>query len=152
MKPFRFTLHAVLTLRQRQEHAALEHYARTLLDQQQARTQLDRVEQQLARARNELQSQLNRGAAAAAILHSRNHGAAIERRRQQAQDALAQAVLRVQRALADTLTAHRQREAVDTLREKQRFAYERECLRMEHKVLDEFAGRRRSPVLAWRDA
>ncbi len=152
MKPFRFTLHALLTLRQRQEHAALEHYARALLDQQQARTQLDRVEQQLNRAWNELQSQLDRGCDAAVILQSRNHGAAIERRRFEAQNALDQAVLQVQRALVDTLNARRQREAVDTLREKQRFAHERECLRLEHKVLDEFASRRTSPVLAWRGA
>jgi hypothetical protein len=35
MKAFRFTLEAVRTLRQRQEHEALEHYARALLARQQ---------------------------------------------------------------------------------------------------------------------
>ena len=50
MKPFRFTLQAVQTLRQRQEQKARECYARALLAHRQALGQLKQVEIELAQA------------------------------------------------------------------------------------------------------
>lgn len=148
MKPFRFNLQALLTLRQRQEHLALEQYAQTLLHQQQARNHLAAVERELVGAWTALGSHLAQGCRVATARHSRDYCTALELRRHQAENALAHTTLQVQRALETTHDARRQREVVDKLRERQLRAHSREAAMAEHKLLDEMAGRRPHATLA----
>jgi flagellar export protein FliJ len=150
MKPFRFTLQALLLLRQRQERAATERYAAALLTRRKAGEALSAVEDEMSRASAEFAARAEAGAPAADLAKRQEHFRALETRHARAAQALEAAERAVTPALQQMLEARRQREVVEECREKQRERHQREIQRLDDKLQDEFALRRVATVLAWR--
>jgi flagellar export protein FliJ len=142
MKAFRFTLEAVRTLRQRQEHEALEVYIRTLLARQQALQALEEIDQSIARDFVQMRQLLAGGCTAAQASHAQNYHGSLQKKRDAAVAALGQAERRVGESIQAALAARQQREMVDVYREKQQAQHQRLEWREEQKIMDEFAMRR----------
>ena len=142
MKRFRFSLQSLLTLRQRREQMALEHYGRSVSLRQQAvetlrvaRTQWETV----CRVRTTL---LSKGAVAGELARAQAFCRATEESVAQCE----QDVLRAQRGVEVSwqklLEARRAREVVDKYGQRQRESYDRALQHEEQKMLDEMAQRR----------
>jgi flagellar export protein FliJ len=142
MKAFRFTLEAVRTLRQRQEHDAQEAYARALLARQQVLELLDAMDQRIARDFAQMRRLLAGRCTAAQAAQAQNYHSSLEKKREDCLAALGQAERRVNAACQAMRAACQRREMVDVYREKQFAVHQRLGLREEQKILDEFAIRR----------
>jgi flagellar export protein FliJ len=149
MKSFRFTLEAVLTLRQRQEQTALEQYAQTLLARQQAVAKLENAQRELNASMQELRQQLAAGCTAAQAAQAHDYQRSLGRRRDECTQALGTAERRVNAAMQAMLAARRQREIVDKFFDKQKLSHLRGLARNEQKMLDDLASRRGNSILAW---
>ncbi|MBI4324919.1 MAG: flagellar FliJ family protein [Chloroflexi bacterium] len=149
MKPFRFTLQALLTLRQREEQVAIEDYARALQARQQALAQLDAAEHELSLAWHEWHTALAEGCVAAQAAQRKEFCESVAERRNQRAAALAGANRAYNQALQKMLSTRRQRRAVETYFVHQRQRYDRELLREEQKTLDDLVKRGPTPALAW---
>lgn len=148
MKKFRFTLQALLVLRKRLEHEAMEKYAATLMARQRAGEALAMVEGELVQAANAMRNRFAKPFSAAELMHARNHYENLDTRRLKAAESLAAAERAVRPALQEMIQARRQREIVEDCEEKQRARHEREKAREEGKINDEIALRRFSPSMA----
>jgi flagellar export protein FliJ len=142
MKPFKFSLQSLRTVRQRQEQEALEAYARALLERTQAQRALDRAQQDLNEAQMQWQQQAQQGCCAVEMARFATHCEQLARRRDQEREKLSQAERIVNTRLAATLHARQQREVVDKLQKRQRLAYDHEIARAEQQFLDDLAQRR----------
>jgi flagellar export protein FliJ len=142
MKPFRFTLEAVRTLRQQQEQKAMELYAAALLKHQQILARLDSIRQELDNGWRELAAKLAKGCAAAEAAQMHDYHRVLAKRRDETIVSLGAAERRVNAALQAMLAARRQREIVDKSCEHQKARHQREEFRAEQKFLDDLAGRR----------
>jgi flagellar export protein FliJ len=149
MKSFRFTLEAVLTLRQRQEQTALEQYAQTLLARQQAVAKLENAQRELNASMQELRGQLAAGCTAAHAAQAHDYQRSLGRRRDECAQALGTAERRVNAAMQAMLAARRQREIVDKFFDKQKLNHLRGLARNEQKMLDDLASRRGNSIFAW---
>ncbi len=150
MKRFRFTLQALLVLRQRHEQQAMEAYAATLLARRQAAERLARIEEEMASAAKSLRSRISGTTLAGDLAQLQGHYRALDGRRAEAACALEAAEQTLRPALQRMIEARRQREVVDDCRDKQSARHEKERLRQEDKLQDEFALRRFAPALVWR--
>jgi flagellar export protein FliJ len=142
MKAFRFTLEAVRTLRQRQEHEALEDYIRALLARQQALTRLEEIDQRIGHDFAQMRQLLAGGCTAAQASQAQNYHSSLQQMRDEGAAALGQAERQFNDASQAMLAARQQRETVDIYREKQQAVHQRLELREEQKIMDEFATRR----------
>jgi flagellar export protein FliJ len=142
MKAFRFSLEAVRTLRQRQEHEALENYARALLVRQQALDALEAIDQRIRSHFAQMRQLLAGGCTADRAAQALNYHCTLELKREEGSVALGQAERRLQAASQIMLAARQQREMVEVYRKKQHAVHQRLELREEQKILDEFAIRR----------
>jgi flagellar export protein FliJ len=142
MKAFRFTLEAVRTLRQRQEHEALEDYIRALLARQQALQLLEDIDQRIGHDFAQMRQLLAGGCTAVQAAQAQNYHCSLQNKRDDGVAALGQAELRVNSASRAMLAARRQREMVEVYREKQHALHQRLDWREEQKIMDEFAIRR----------
>jgi flagellar export protein FliJ len=150
MRPFRFKLKALQTLRQRQEHVALEHYAAALRDRQSARDALGQARDALERCWLEWHHTLEAGCTIEVARRSHASARLLSEHCSSARAVLTDAEQRVQTTLHAMLEARRQREIVDTLHDQHRTRHTRACLQAEAKELDEFALRRQPAALAWK--
>ena len=150
MKPFRFTLEAVSTVRKRAEHEALESFANALLLRGAALEHLDAVQRDLDAVWTEMRQEVARGCRAARMAQLRLHSQAVEEERARRETDLQQAERAVNQALQRMLAAHQQREVVDKFRSQQRARHELHLGRETQKFLDELATQRPLPALAWR--
>jgi flagellar export protein FliJ len=142
MKTFHFTLEAVRILRQRQEHEALEQYARALLARQQVLGLLQDMDARIDRDCSRLRQCLDSGCTAGQAAQAQSFHRSLQKRRDDCLTALGLAERRVNVASKAMLFARQQREIVDAYRDKQRAAHQRLGLREEQKIQDEFAIRR----------
>jgi flagellar export protein FliJ len=139
MKPFRFSLESLRTLRKQKERVAQQHYARALAAGDAAAAQLADANRELAAAWEMLVTELGDGAAAAHILGRRAWCTALETRRNERQAALEAARRAAETAFRELLVAARDREALDRFCEKSRRAHARGAQREEQKNFDELA-------------
>jgi flagellar export protein FliJ len=142
MKAFRFTLEAVRTLRQRQEHEALEDYIRALVGRQQAWQAVETIDQLIGSDFAQMRQMLAGGCTAAQAAQAQNYHRSLEKKRDDGVTALGQAERRVNAASQAMLAARQQREMVDVYRQKQQAQHQRLEWREEQKIMDEFAVRR----------
>ncbi len=142
MKAFKSSLQALRTLRERQEQEALQEYGRTLQAQEQARTKLDGVQQELVECWVELHQLLEAGGAAEKLAHLQAYCQTVERRRRASEHALNVARNNARCAFTHLLAARQARTVVDKLIESQKRHYHRQRRRHEQKQLDELASRR----------
>lgn len=139
MKPFRFKLQAVHTLRVRQERETMQKYADALLQRKLAMEKLSAIGREIAVAWTELRAELAEGCAAARILRMQAYCTSLEVRRSEANAVLQGAERAVNQAMQRMLAARQQREVVDKFQAGERSRYERELQRLEQKELDELA-------------
>ena len=142
MKPFRFTLEAVRTLRQRQEQLAMEQYAQLLAARQQILLRLDTIQMELQDCWRQLGRQLAQSCPASQAAQAHDYQRLLAQRRDEAIEALGAAERRVHAALQVMLAARQQREIVDKSCDKQKAHHLRHQSRREQKLMDDLAGRR----------
>jgi flagellar export protein FliJ len=142
MKPFKFTLQALHTLRQRAENQALEAYATSLVDRARAAASLAACEQELDAAQATWQQQVQSGCLAVHLARLASHREILATRRDEKLTLLGAAERRVNFALKEMLAARQQREAVEQLLARQRRNHKAAVDRDEQKFLDELAQRR----------
>jgi flagellar export protein FliJ len=152
MKRFRFTLQAVLTLRQREEQAAQERYARALLQRQLAAQQLALAEEQLLRAQADQRRLLNGASTAAKLATAHALVRAAGERHDHGVATLQHAERAAQQSLQAMLAARRAREAVERFQSQQRRRHDAATQREEQKLLDEFSRRLPLAGLPWASA
>ena len=145
MKPFRFTLEAVRTLRKRQEQEAMEAYAAAVATRQKALEGLREAERECEAAWAMSRERKAGGAPAAHLSQVEDYCRLAEEFKKCCAEMLADAQRKVDAALEKLLAARKAREAVDKFRQRQRNRYNRELVRAEQKILDEIA-QQRSPV------
>src|SRR6266704_2944951 len=133
MKPFRFTLQAVQTLRQRHEQKAREHYGRALLAHRQALEQLQQVEIELKQVWEQISGQLPDGIAAERLAHLHLYARSVEERRTQHAEAIVALERNLQQAAENWRAARRQCEVVEKCRLQQKNTYRRNSLAQEQK-------------------
>jgi len=149
MKPFKFTLQPLRTVRQRREQEAMEQYARALLERGRAFEQLHAAERALSAAQSEWHQKAQRGCRAEEMSRYAQYCDALARVRDEKQNLLAQAGCVTQARLKGMLHARQQREAVDKFLDRQQLAYDRALTREEQKLLDELAQRREERGLVY---
>jgi flagellar export protein FliJ len=142
MKAFKFTLQALRTLRLRQEHNAMENYARALLERARVADRLNALERELTLGCWEWQQRVTAGCTAAEMVHGQLHCRELAIKHNRGLTLAKEAERRADRALESMMLARQEREVVDTFFERQRAAYDRQLTRAEQKFLDELAHRR----------
>jgi flagellar export protein FliJ len=150
MKRFRFSLQALLTVRQREEHLAAERYAATLAARHCAAADLAAAQEDAHRAAEFFRTSIETATRAGEISRWRDHYEVLNDRCTRAAEILEAAEKAVAPALAEMLRARRQREVVEECRAKHRVRHEREMARMAHRLQDDLAFRRFTPALVWR--
>jgi flagellar export protein FliJ len=150
MKPFRFTLEAVSTLRQRQEQKAMDQYVRSLALRSQAAERLETAESTLTAAWQEWRTQMTQGVTAIEAARAQAHHRLLMRQRDECVTGLETADRRVNAALQAMIAAKQQREVVDKCFEKQKARHTREQLQEEQKFMDDLAGRKNGSLFAWK--
>lgn len=150
MKPFRFPLEAVATVRKRTEGEALEAYAQALLSQQRALRQFEAAQRELEAVWDQLRRELGMGCPAAKMSRLRCHAEALDDGRKRREAAFQQAGRVVQQSLQRMLAARQQREVVEKFRSRLRVYYDRDVASETQKFLDELAAQRSLPALAGR--
>jgi flagellar export protein FliJ len=142
MKRFQFKLQAALTLRQREEQAALERYARAILHRQLCAARLAEVEMELSEARRQWLNALADGVPAVRAAQTLAYSHVLEERKRQAEQTLELAEIDLNRSSRAMLQARQQREAVESLQDRQRKRYDRHLLDEERKLLEDLSQRR----------
>jgi len=150
MKPFRFTLEALHTLRQRQEQLALESYGKALEVRRAASARLQTVQAQLTGEWRWWQERFTQGVTAVEIAQGRDYCNLLEQRRRECKAEVDAAQQQVDRTWEALVVARQQREAVEKYHQRQRQRYDRELHREEQKILDEMAGRRTVGTVVWK--
>jgi flagellar export protein FliJ len=150
MKPFRFALEAVATVRKRTEGEALESYAQALVCQQQALRQLEATQRELDAVWDQLRRELGMGCPAAKMTRLRCHAEALNDERKRRLTAIEKAERAVYQRLQQMLAARQHREVVERFRGRQRVNYDHDVASETQKLLDEMATHRSMPALAWR--
>jgi len=142
MKPFRKSLAAVGTVRQRAENEALQAYAVALLNRVRAMERLRAAEQALSAAQADWQRQAAEGCDAQVMARHSAHCSNLSHTRLERTRQLAEAERLAEARMQELLFARQQRQAVDRFHARQRLAYDRAVAREEQKALDELAHRR----------
>ncbi len=141
MKPFRFPLDAVLTLREEVEQEAQRAVARALAAVRQVQADLVALTAEADRLAVELNSRLTQGLAAAELERFGNYRGLLAERRVRREQDLAMAEASVHESRQRLLKATQDRQALENYRTKlrARFDYRQSC--EERKLLDDLAGR-----------
>lgn len=137
MKRFVFKLQAVLTLRQRNEHVALEKYSCAIRQKQLAALHLTEVEMELSETRRQWLNALADGVPAAHAAQMQAFCGLLEERKQQCEQLLRLAESELNQAGRRMLRARQQREAVETLLARQRERYDRLQREAERRELEQ---------------
>ncbi len=142
MKRFRFTLEALLRLRQRHEKQALQQYGQAMIAQREAARRLADAEADCESNWVVFREQIMDGAPAAYVAQLQGYCHWLEECKRVNARALEQADQVCRQRWSKLLLARRAREVVDKLLVQQRDRYERELMREEQKQIDEMGNRR----------
>ncbi len=150
MKAFRFSLQAILTLREEREQEAQRHYARMLRAVEAVQAELATVGQHLAALAAEQQARLRTGLPANELERLGNYRVVLEERRVRLQQDLARAQQAADLAQGALVKATQARQALEKYRAKLHRAYDYTLARDEQKLLDDLAGRTSTLTGTWR--
>jgi flagellar export protein FliJ len=142
MKPFRFTLEALRTLRQRAEQSAQEKYAQTLLERSRSLEKMAQLDHELTLARQAWQQHAAAGCTAAQLAQEQLHCAWLDGLCRQAENHLALVERDVLQKLKDLAKAQGERELLDRFHDRHREAYDRKLAQAEQKNLDDMVSGR----------
>lgn len=152
MKAFRFSLQAILTLREEREQEAQRHYARMLRAVQAVNAELAAVDRQLTALAAEQQARLGTGLMANELERLGNYRVVLEERLGILQRDLARAQQASDLAKDALIKATQSRQALENYRQKLHRAYDYTLAREEQKLLDDLAGRASTLAGAWQQA
>lgn len=142
MKPFKFSLAAVQTVRQREEQRALDAYLAALRQLEAAKNRLQDLEQELTAAWAAFrQAVLDPRACAAELAQVHAYCDGLLKRRRELETALKAARATANRTFARYLAAHLACTAIQHCYERQKRQHLRQALRQEQKALDDLAQR-----------
>jgi flagellar export protein FliJ len=150
MKRFRFSLHAVRTLRQHQEQRALRQFGLAIAARTQAARELEDVRRHCDAGWQASRQSIKAGVTAAQLARLGAYCRTMEQLQRQAEAGLSRAQRTVDERWEKLLTVRQQREAVDKYYQRLRGAYERQLSRDEQKALDDMAYHRPTPDTAWK--
>jgi flagellar FliJ protein len=139
MKPFRFQLQPILSLKQQAEQTARERYAATLRACEEAAARLQHSSQELTECWTGLCQKLTSGVASGDLLRARAWCNVLELRVKERGADLEKARHAVDAVWQELMAATREREGLDRLREKRHDAYNRTAQAAGQKELDELA-------------
>lgn len=139
MKPFRFSLQPLRSIREHKEQAARAAYANCLHACEEAAARMQAASVELTAAWTKLSDELAGGTTGVALLRARAWCNVLELRVKEKAAALEAARHAIDAAWHDLLLATREREAIDRLREKRLETHNRLAAREEQKALDEMA-------------
>ena len=142
MKPFKFPLESLRTLRKQKEQAAQQQYANALAAFNAAEAQVQEAEGKLTESWQLLMREMGAGTSAAKIMGLRAWCVVKEARRNECQSAMDEARRTAESALNEMLLAAREREALDRFCDKAFRAHALAMQREEQKNLDEIAVQR----------
>lgn len=146
MKAFRFSLQAILTLREQREQEARCHYARKLQAVESAQRSLAVTGRELQHLAEEHQFRLRHGAQSQDLRRLDLYRHTLNDRLTRLQQELAAARKAAERAWLALVQATQDRQALDHYRQKLRRAYDYAVARDAQRLLDDFAAR--APTLA----
>lgn len=141
MKPFRFTLQAVRTVREREAQQALHEYVALLRALEDAKSRLRAAEEDLADGWDEFRRAAQANASAAELTRVQDWCELLLQRRREADAALKTARFKAHKALARYLAAHQACAVVEKGYARQRQAHERLRRKHEQKLTDDLAQR-----------
>lgn len=150
MKRFRFSLHALRILRQRQEQRALRQFGLAIAARARAARDLEEVQRHCDAGWQASRQSMKAGVTAAQLAKLGAYCRAMEELRRQSEATLHRAQRMVDEKWEKLLTIRQQREAVDKYYQRQRGVYERQLSREEQKALDDMAYQRSAPTAAWK--
>ena len=137
MKPFRFPLQPILSLKEQAEQTSREHYAATLRACEQAAARVQQASQELTECWAGLCQKLAGGLPSGELLRARAWCNVLELRVKERAAALEQARHAVDAVWQELMRATREREGLDRLQERRRAAYNRAVQSAGQKELDE---------------
>jgi flagellar export protein FliJ len=150
MRPFRFPLQALLTLRQQREQDAQRQYARRLLAVEVVQQNLAATRLEVQHLADEHQIRLRHGAQAHEFRRLDLYRHALNDRLTRLEQDLATARKAAERAWLALVQATQNRQALDQYRQKRRRAYDYALAREEQRLLDDLAARAPTLAGAWR--
>lgn len=139
MKPFRFPLKPILSLKEQAEQLARERYAATLRACEEAAARVQQASVELTECWTGLCQKLASGVASDELLRARAWCNVLELRVKERAAALEKTRLAVDAVWQELMLATRERESLDRLRERRRLAHNRIVQAAEQKELDELA-------------
>ena len=150
MKRFRFSLHALHTLRQRQEQHALRQFGLALTARALAAHDLEEARHRCEAGWQASRQCMKAGLTASQLARLGAYCQVMEELRRQSESTLHRAQRTVDEKWEKLVTVRQQREAVDKYYQRQRSAYERQLSREEQKALDDMAHQRWVPTATWK--
>jgi flagellar export protein FliJ len=148
MKPFKFSLQALLTLREQQEQKALLAYGKALLERDQAMNKLRAAQKELEEGWAQLQEKLLSHAPAATLTRLQDYCQAVQTRQQECEQLAQASRNKADQCLVKLLAARQARDVLDRFCGQQKARYQRQRRRQEQKALDELSRRRNALALA----
>jgi flagellar export protein FliJ len=141
MKPFKFSLQALLVLREQQEQTALQEYGKALLARERAMSAVRSAQEELLQAWGQFHERLGGKCAAAELAKMQQWCQSLERRVQELEYAARAARNQAKQAFFQLLAARQARAVLEKLSAKQKERHERARKKKEQKALDELANR-----------
>jgi flagellar export protein FliJ len=139
MKPFRFSLQPIRSLKVQVEERARERYAATLRACEEAAERVQKASEELTECWTALCQKLAAGVNSCELLRARAWCNVLELRVKERAAALENARHAVDAVWQELMTAAKERESLDRLHDRRRLVYNREAEAAEQKVLDELA-------------
>ncbi|HWQ92805.1 MAG TPA: flagellar export protein FliJ [Clostridia bacterium] len=139
MKPFRFPLQPLRSLREHKEESVRERYAHTLRVSEEAAARAHAAAVELTACWTSLGQQLSTGVNSAELKHARAWCTQLETCLKERTASLQQARQAVNKVFQELVVATRERETLDRFYDKRRGAHDRESQRQDQKMLDEMA-------------
>ena len=152
MKAFRFSLQAILTLREEREQEAQRLYARLLRAVEAVNAELAAVGRLFMSLATEQQARLRTGLPADELERFGQYRVVLHERQVRLQAELARAQQAAEAARGALVKATQDRQALEQYRQKLRRIFEYGLARDEQKLLDDLAGRTAARAAAWRQA
>lgn len=142
MKPFKYSLQAVRTLREQQEQTALHDYGRSLRATEQAAEKLASAQQALEAVWAELKSRFAHHGTAEDLARLQAYSQTVEKRRAECERAVQIANQKVRESFVKLVAARQAAAVLDKHFANQKRHHQHEQRRHEQKILDDLAGRR----------
>lgn len=148
MKPFRFPLQVLRTLREQKEQAAQQRFAAALAASEAAARRMRENLRELEACWGAIKSCLQSAASGAEISRLRDFAGIIEQRQVELEGEWRTAATATEGAATEMRAAMRDREALEQLYQRRRRAHDLGVAREEQKALDELAGRKLTSIFS----